>query len=376
MLNLTPARRNRLILVAALILLLALLLWAARGALFPYLFALALAYVVLPVVNPIDRLFGRWLKGGRAARPLAIAVTYLFAAGLVALFISLVIPVVGEQFKLLWSSRDDLAEGVQRLSERFLGWYRESVPLDIQAQVANALRQASGALLGAVQTGALRTLSVVTSTVSFVLGLVVVPFWLFYVLNDQSQAMRAIVNVVPARLRADFVNLIRIVDGILGKYLRGQLLLCLFIGVMATAGLTLLGVRFPAVLGLIAGAFEILPFVGPILGLVPAVIVAAIQEPLLGVWTLLLFLAIQQVENLFLVPRISGKAVELHPAVIMVVLVIGNQVAGLWGMILAVPVAAILRDVFKYLHLRFQDEPVSPKDAMARLGRTPVQLDV
>ncbi len=65
-----------------------------------------------------------------------------------------------------------------------------------------------------------------------------------------------------------------------------------------------------------------------------------------------MFLAIQQVENVFLVPRISGKAVELHPAIIMVVLVIGNQVAGLWGMLLAVPLTAILRDLFKYLYLR------------------------
>ena len=74
----------------------------------------------------------------------------------------------------------------------------------------------------------------------------------------------------------------------------------------------------------------------------------------------MLFLGIQQVENLFLVPRISGKAVELHPAVIMVVLVVGNQIAGFWGMVLAVPVTAIIRDVFKYLYLRLQDEPVSP----------------
>ena len=75
-------------------------------------------------------------------------------------------------------------------------------------------------------------------------------------------------------------------------------------------------------------------------------------------------------------PRISGKAVQLHPAVIMVVLVLGNQAAGFWGLLIAVPVTAIVRDVFKYLYLRFQDEPVSPRDAMTRLGRTPLQLDV
>ena len=215
-----------------------------------------------------------------------------------------------------------------------------------------------------------------TDTFGFVLGLIVIPFWLFYVLYDQAKAMRGAFNLVPSRLRADALNLIRIVDDILSAYLRGQLLLCVFIGVVVTVGLMLLGVRFPAALGLIAGVLEIIPFIGPIMGAVPAVIVATIQEPLLGLWTLLLFIGIQQLENIFLVPRISGKAVQLHPAVIMVVLVLGNQAAGFWGLLLAVPVTAIVRDVFKYLYLRFQDEPVSPRDAMTRLGRTPLQLDV
>ena len=96
----------------------------------------------------------------------------------------------------------------------------------------------------------------------------------------------------------------------------------------------------------------------------------------MGLWTLLLFLGIQQAENLFLVPRISGRAVQLHPAAIMVVLVLGNQIAGFWGLVLAVPVTAVIRDVFKYLYLRLQDNPVSPREAMTRLGRTPLQLEV
>ena len=77
-----------------------------------------------------------------------------------------------------------------------------------------------------------------------------------------------------------------------------------------------------------------------------------------------------------LVPRISGKAVELHPALIMVVLLIGSQVAGLWGAVLAVPLTAVIRDVFKYLYLRLQDDPLDPKAALARIGKVALQLDV
>lgn len=371
---LTPARRNRLILVGSLALFVAVVLWAARNALVPYVLALALAYVILPLVNLLDGLLRKVLRRPRPARALAILLTYLLVAGLIVLFFALIVPIVGQQFNVLWNSRADLWAGAQRLADRFLGWYDVTVPADIQAQVNDLLGQVTGTLVRALQAGIVRTLGVVTNAVTFVLGLVVIPFWLFYVLYDQSQVMRGVFGVIPARIRPDLLNLIRIADGILSKYLRGQLILCAFIGVLSTVGLTLLGVRFPAVLGLVAGVFEILPFIGPILGLIPAAIVAAIQDPILGLWTVLLFMAIQQIENVLLVPRISGKAVELHPALIMVVLVVGYQVAGLWGMILAVPLAAIVRDVFKYLYLRFQDEPLSPREAMLRLGRTPLQL--
>ncbi len=376
MLGLTANRRNRFILIAILCLIVVALLWAARGALFPYILALVLGYLMLPLVNRLDRGLQRLLKRFRFTRPVAIVIVYLLSIGLVVGFVSMVVPVIGQQFKLLWAQREHLASQVREFSDRFLLWYRQSVPDDIQAQVQATLQRAGSAIASALQTGFTRTMGVLTGTVSFILGMAVVPFWLFYILHDEARFGRALLGTLPPRFRADFLNLLRVTDGILGAYIRGQLLLCIFIGVMATVGLTLLGVQFPAVLGLIAGMLEILPFIGPILGLIPAVIVATIQSPILGLWTLLLFMGIQQVENLFLVPRISGQAVQLHPAIIMVVLVIGNEVAGLWGMLLAVPLTAILRDVFKYLYLRFQDAPVTPKAAMERLGRTPVQLEV
>ena len=378
MLHLTPNRRNRLILVLALAIIVLFFLWVARSALIPYIFALALAYLLLPVVNRLEVILKRVSRGRsvRAARPIAILLTYVVVVGMLVLFFSLVVPVIVQQFEVLWSSRDQLAGQGQVLAANIVIWYQRTIPSDVQARLLELAQQTGGAVASGLQAGILRTLSFVTNTFGFVLGLIVIPFWLFYILYDQAKAMRGAFSLVPPRFRTDTLNLIRVVDDILSAYIRGQLLLCVFIGVMATVGLSLLGVRFPAVLGLVAGVFEILPFIGPIIGAVPAVIVATIQAPLLGLWTLLLFVGIQQLENLLLVPRISGKAVQLHPAVIMVVLVLGNQIAGFWGLVLAVPVTAIIRDVFKYLYLRFQDEPVSPRDAMARLGRTPLHLDV
>jgi predicted PurR-regulated permease PerM len=378
MLRLTPARRNRLILILVLAALVLVILWIARGALLPYIFALGLGYLMAPAVNWFDHRFTRRLRGRhrKATRATAILLVYLLTAGAVVLFFSLIVPVIIQQFAVLWNTRFQLADQGRVLAESVIVWYQQCVPAQLQAQLASLAEQASGTTARGLQAGVTRTLSFVTNTFGFVLGLIVIPFFLFYVLYDRAKAMRGAFSVIPVRYRTDTLNLARIVDNNLSAYIRGQLLLCFFIGFMTTVGLTLLGVHFPAVLGLVAGVFEILPFIGPILGAVPAVIVATIQAPLLGLWTLLLFVGIQQAENLLLVPRVSGRAVKLHPAVIMVVLVLGNQIAGFWGMVLAVPVTAIIRDVFKYLYLRFQDEPVSPRDAMTRLGRTPLHLDV
>lgn len=369
-------RIARLILVVALILLIVALLWLARGALFPFVLALVLAYILLPVVTFFEGGIKRFVPRFGGARAVAIVLTYLAAILAAALFFLLIAPVVSEQFEVLWENRQEIAGFVEDLVDDGLRQYRASVPEEIQAQIDSALRQAGARLSAAAQAAIGQTVSAVTSTVAFIAGLVIVPVWLFYVLYDQNRFMRKAVEVIPAQVRPDTVNVMRISDRILSQYLRGQLLLCLVVGVAATIGLALLGVPFFAVLGLIAGIFEILPFVGPIIGMVPAVLVAVIERPILGLWTLLLFIGIQQVENTVLVPRISGKAVELHPALIVLVLIIGSQVAGLAGAILAVPVTAIIRDVFKYLYLRLSDAALEPAAAMDRISATPLRLDV
>jgi predicted PurR-regulated permease PerM len=369
-------RIGRLILVIAFILLIVALLWLARGALFPFILALVLAYILLPVVTFFERGVKRLFPRFGGSRAVAIVLTYLAALLALAVFFLLIAPVISQQFELLWENRQEIAGFVEGVVDDALAEYRENVPADIQTQIDAAVRQAGARLSAAAQAAIGQTVSAVTSTVSFIAGLVIVPVWLFYVLYDQNRFMRKAVEVIPAHIRTDTVNVVRISDRILSQYLRGQLLLCLVVGVLATIGLALLGVPFFAVLGLIAGIFEILPFVGPIIGMVPAVLVAVIERPILGLWTLLLFIGIQQVENTVLVPRISGKAVELHPALIVLVLIIGSQVAGLTGAILAVPVTAIIRDVFKYLYLRLSDAALEPAVAMDRVSATPLRLDV
>jgi predicted PurR-regulated permease PerM len=374
--SISPARRNRLILVVLMLLLACWMLYVAKLALFPYIIGLVVAYLVLPLVNFLDHRMPSRLRDRNLSRPLSIIIVYLMVILFIAGIFAFLIPPVVEQGQVLWKQMPQLAAKGRALGAEWFGKYQEAIPLDIQQRIQSNLEKLAGTIGQALQEGTTRTVSVISSTIGFFLGILVIPFWLFYILNDEAKVREGALALIPDRIEPDLLNILRITDDIFSAYIRGQLILCLFIGGLATIGLLIVGVDFALLLGLVAGAFEIFPFVGPILGAIPALIVATLQSPVTALWTLVVFIIIQQIENLFLAPKIAGESVKLHPALVMVVLVVGNEALGLWGMLLAVPLAAVIRDIFKYLYLRFSDEEVSPGEAMVRVRTEKMTIEV
>jgi predicted PurR-regulated permease PerM len=381
--DIAPARRNRLILWTALVLLVGGMIWAARNVLLPYVLGLVLAYLLLPLVNWLDRRMPARLHTWRVARLLAILLTYLLLILVIGGIITFFVPLIVDQVNVLIENWPSLTQTVRDWGTRGWGWYNNFIESIEQFSpswkdtIENSLKGLATEVIVVIQEGAVATVRTLSSTISFIIGLVVIPFWLFYLLHDESQVKEGVMRALPQQLRADVRCMASLINDVLSAYIRGQLLLCLFVGGLATIALFLIGVPFALVLGLIAGIFEILPYVGPILGAIPALVIALLADPWSALWVAIAFFGIQQVENLVLVPRISGESVKLHPAMVMVVLVVGNELAGFWGMLIAVPVTAVIRDVFKYLYLRFLDEPLGPDEAMTnvRTGQE-VQLGV
>lgn len=374
--SISPARRNRLILIVLLLLLVCWMLYVAKSALLPYIIGLVVAYLVLPLVNFLDRRMPPRLRDRNLSRPLSILIVYLLVILFIAAIFSFLVPPVVKQGQVLWKQMPQLAAKGRALGAEWFGKYQETIPLDIQQRIQSNLGKLADTIGQALQEGATRTVGVISSTVGFFLGILVIPFWLFYILNDEAKVREGALALIPDRVEPDLLNILRITDDIFSAYIRGQLVLCFFIGALATIGLLIVGVDFALLLGLIAGAFEILPFVGPILGAIPALFVALLQSPMTALWTLVVFIVIQQIENLLLAPKIAGGSVKLHPALVMVVLVVGNEALGLWGMLVAVPLTAVIRDVFKYLYLRFSDEEISPGEAMARVRTEKMTIEV
>jgi predicted PurR-regulated permease PerM len=374
--RLSVQRRNRLLLWLTLATLVAVVLWISRQVLLPYVASLVLAYLLLPLVNWLDNHMPARFHQWRIDRPLAIILTYILVLAIVGGILAFAVPLLINQVEYLIQNWPTLVEKAQDWGKQGLNWY-ETLPDTWRTAVETNLKSLLGDVMSAIQNGVVAAIRQLFSTVGFIIGFIVIPFWMFFILHDAGQVKKGTLGVFPESIRADIVAVAGLVDDVLSAYIRGQFILMVFVGGLATIALLIIGVPYALVLGLIAGIFEALPVVGPLLGAIPAVLVALLGNPISAVYVAIAFFAIQQIENLLLVPRISGKSVKLHPAVVMVVLVLGNQLAGFTGMLLAVPVTAIIRDVFKYLHLRLQDEPMSPAKAAGRIrAGKQVRLDV
>lgn len=174
----------------------------------------------------------------------------------------------------------------------------------------------------------------------FVMGLILVPFFVFFLLKDWPGAMKRIMDWVPPSYVETTIAVIGEINILVGKYLRGLAADCFFIGVLASLGLWLIGINYPITLGILSGAVNIVPYLGPIIACLVSCLVALMQfnsfEPVLNVIVLYIFLKLT--DDLLLQPLMIGKSVKLHPMLLVITIIVGEKLFGIVGMILGVPV--------------------------------------
>lgn len=375
-------RRKRIVLFAVATVAVLLTLWAARSVLGLYLVGLLLAYILAPVVSGIEAGID-WIAKttrlrflGRAARSLAIIVSYLLVAALIAGFIALVVPIITREAQQLWSARDGIWDTLTEWGEDVFQRY-QLLPDRVQVQIDETLGNLSAFVTDAFQQAVKGSFTAISYTTSLVLGATIVPFWTYFVLRDHAKLRRSAYESLPDAIQADVRSVVKMLDRTIGAYLRGQILLMVIVGVLQTLVLTVLGVDYALLLGALTGLLEIVPSIGPTLAAVPAVLIALTRSPGLALLTTGAALLVQQLENSFIVPRVLGRTIGLHPVVMMVMLVVGTEIAGIPGLVLAPILTAVLRDVYRYLAYRFADEPQSPETALVlalERGTAPIKI--
>jgi predicted PurR-regulated permease PerM len=249
----------------------------------------------------------------------------------------------------------------------------------IDQQVANLTRD-GGLPQGSIDIGLL--FPVVTGATGFIglaFGYLILPVWVAYLLKDRVALMGAFDRSIPETWRFDVWAVLKTVERVFGQWVRGQIVLALSVGVLTFVGLVLASElidpifgRYAILLSVIAAVLELIPIIGPIIAAIPAVLLAATAGPGTTIAALVLYTLIQQVENNFLVPKIQGDAVELHPALVMFAIIVGGSLAGLLGAILALPITAAVRDVIRYLFRRLSpDQPEALGISLRNIGMVP-----
>jgi len=361
----SPRQRARVVLVSVVAVVVLVTLYKARGALLPFVLGLGLAYLALPSVDWLEDHAPALLRRLKLARPLAIVVVYVAALGLIVGFFAYLVPVIIRQVEQLIAQRGQIIETVRVQFFALREWYLTTIPLQVQAAIEARLQDAGASLLKMLQSGIVGGLALVTNTVSLILGYLVIPFWLFFVLHDARAYRRMAYSLIPESLRPDVSNVARIVDHVLSGYLRGQLIVASATGLLTTIALTIIGVEFAVLLGFVVAVLDLIPTFGPIIALVPVTLIAAVGRPINALWAVIALIAVQQIENVLIGPRIVGESVRVPPALLMVLLVIGNQLGGVLGLVIIVPLAAVARDVIRYIYARTGADGLTPAESLA-----------
>jgi predicted PurR-regulated permease PerM len=332
-----------------------LFIWRAGEIVAPFLWAAILSYILLPVVGAIER---------RTGAPRTVAAVLVFLAVLATIFggIRLVVPRLIDNAQDLQTNWPTLVAN----AERSIGEWLTALGLeDLQNTVVTPnLQDLDRQIANLVQRNAL---PFVVGAGHFLLQFLVFLIGTFLMLRDAPRLLSFVQRQLPLEHRGELVHVLRDTNAMLGRYIRGQLLLVVLMSSVTTIGLTILGVRYSVLLGVMTGILETIPFVGPIAaGAIACLVALGHPNPFgweqvvyVGV-VALMYTVFRHAEDYLVIPTVIGRAVRLHPAIVIFALLSGGVVFGLLGIVLAVPVAATLRLVLIYVRAKLRDEDPFP----------------
>ena len=328
------------------------LFWLLQEMLAPFLTGMLVAYLFSPLVTKLTKKQSlRWIPTS------VVLMCFVLLIGCIIVF---VVPYVLIQIYQYMSGLGDYLKQVQsdisQLGERFLSF----VPPEKQKEVLQNATSHMGTVLtwlGQVMQGALSRLIATASSLSY---LVITPVVSFYLLRDWPIFQKKVKSLFPRKEEKTITTLLRHMDEMISAFIRGQLMVALFLGVFYATSLGIIGLNFGILIGLISGALSIIPYVGTIVGVCAALIVAFFQYDSWGmiVGVGAVFLIGNLVEGNFLTPKLVGEKVNLHPVWVLFALLAGQNLLGFTGILIAVPTAAIIGVLVRFFLLEYKKSSV------------------
>ena len=345
--------------IAVLLAIIGLVAWTVRVVFPPLVLAGAIVFLLNPVVTRLQR------RG--VPRALGTTFAYVVVLGTVVLAGFLVAPLATSQGQELADEWPAIEQRVERwIDDRavesegtFWEFTREELA-DTFSQDDETLRE---------RLSRLRDIGIEVFHILLILFLG--PVVAFYLLVDLPHVRRAAEGLIPPGARDEVLLLAHKLNRAIGGFFRGQLLVATIVGVMCSVGLLAIGLRFWFLVGMIAGLFNVIPLIGPWVGGIPGVVIALTTgSPLQALGVVVVMVTAQQIDNHFITPQVMHRTVQLHPAAVILALLVGGTLGGFFGLLLAVPMAAVLKILLSHVwRVHVLGEPPPPLD----LGPGPVE---
>ncbi len=315
-----------------------------RTVVLPVILALILYYLLRPVLN----LLMKW----KIPKIWSILIIYVAGISIISLFVTLIFPFLKEQFmnliqefpiyfmQVVHSIQDFLESSKLNDTLAKYNFNLNEVLNNISNQLNDTVKDGAKELGTGIATGITGFISTLTG---IVIALVTVPFILFYLLKDGEKLPNFAMKLLPPRMREGTAFVLKQADHQISSYIQGQILVAFCIGIMVTIGFLIIGLDYAVVLGFLAMVTSVVPYLGPIIAITPAAIIAIVNAPLMLLKLAVVWTIVQFVEGKFISPQIMGKSLHVHPITIIFVLLTAGSIFGVPGVILGIPGYAVLK---------------------------------
>jgi len=352
------SRQQRLVFWLAMFAIFVFLVWLLRSVLLPFVAGGILAFFLDPATDRLERVMPRW------AATILILVLFLVVC---LLAILLFVPLLVSQIAGLISALPNYTQLLDEFFRPAMLWLQERLGEEQVAQLRESATSFVGdalAVAASVVTGVLRSGVALLSLLSL---LVITPVVAFYLLRDWDRLVATVDDQLPHRYRDTIRRLASEVNTTLQRFLIGQATVCLILGVAYAVALTIVGLNFGLVIGLIAGALTFIPYVGSLVGFILSVGIALLQFDDWVMWVVVaaIFFAGQAIEGNFLTPKLVGSSVGLHAVWVIFALMAGGALFGFTGVLLAVPVAAVIGVLIRFSFERYRNSSLYLDDEPA-----------
>lgn len=353
------------------------ILWRVRFIIVVLMVAALLAFALAPVVDWILRLDGIRRLPSRVRRPLATSFVFVLLALLLVGVSAMVVQPIADEIRTFAANWGENQKQWVDQFTRMKDWY-QSLPEDVRSWIeSNQFEDAGARAAVYLQDLARHTLE----SGMFLIELILIPVLAFSFLTESRPLKREFLVFLPRRQARDMLILLTRTGRILQSYAIGQLILAVIAGAFTYLLLVAAGINYPLALAMLAALTRVIPVVGPVIGAIPILVIASLKSATAGLVVLVAFSTMHLVESKVIMPRLIGHRIELHPAIVIVVLLIGAEFFGMWGMFLAAPVAAVIKAVLNHFLIRPRQPrrtgppscpPGTPQEESVSIGRSTV----